>query len=301
MAKKILITGGSGLVGTALTALLQHKGYEVAHVSRTESLEGDIKAYSWDSLSGKKAEEALSDLRAVVHLAGAGIADSRWTNSRKKVIIDSRVKTAETLFDACQRTGLWPDAFISASGINYYGSVTSEKIFTESDSPSDSFIGECCVLWEDAAKKFEASCRVAMLRTGVVLAKEGGALPRIAAPVKLGAGAALGSGKQYMPYIHIDDLAAMYLYAIEKEAVRGPYNAVNGDHITNAGLTKAIAQTLDKPLWLPNVPGFVLKLALGELSEVLLEGSRASDDKIRSTGYKPTFGNVDAALRDIYR
>lgn len=289
------------MVGTALTKLLQDHGYEVAHMSRTEDLSGEVKAYGWDSLKGKKAEAALNNLYAVVHLAGAGIADSRWTDSRKKVIIDSRVQTALALHDACRRTGLMPKAFISASGINYYGSNTTDKIHVESDPPATSFIGQCCVVWEGAAKRFESdTCRVAMLRTGVVLSDRGGALPRIAAPVKLGMGAALGSGKQYMPYIHIDDLCTMYLHVIEKESVEGPYNAVNGDHVNNVELTRTIAHELNKPLWLPKVPGFALRFALGELSEILLEGSRASDEKIRSTGFKPAFENLEAAVKEIY-
>lgn len=295
------------MIGTALTALLLREGFEAAHISRTEDLTGTVKVYGWDSITPgssafakEKAREALGDTRAVIHLAGAGIADSRWTEARKRVIIDSRVKTAEAVRSACEATGIWPEAFISASGINYYGSVTEEKIFEESDPPAASFIGRCCVLWEEAATGFAPHARTVMLRTGVVLSPEGGALPKIAAPVKSGVGAPLGSGRQWMPYIHTDDLCRMYLHAVRNDDVSGPYNAVNGDHLTNKDLTRAIADVLGKPLWLPNVPGFILKAALGELSEVLLEGSRASAEKMRGTGFDFRFPEIQSALKDIY-
>lgn len=301
MSKKILITGGSGLVGGELTAILQSKGYQVAHLSRKADHSGGIKTFAWDYLSGKLDEEALSDLYAIIHLAGAGIADERWSEKRKKVIIDSRVKTAQLMYNTCAKLNQWPEVFISASGINYYGSLTSDHIFSEKDLPAPSFIGQCCVLWEDAALKFKGHSRVAMLRTGVVLSTKGGALPKIAAPINLGAGAPLGSGKQWMPYIHIEDLCHMYLHVLENTDVNGAYNATNRDHITNRNLTKAIAKALKKPLWLPAVPGFALKLALGEMSEILLEGSRASADKIASTGFKFRFQDLHSSLSDLYQ
>lgn len=300
MHKKILITGGSGLIGQSLTALLSDKGYEVAHLSRQGDLTKPVKAYEWDYKSDKINEDALTQCHAVIHLAGAGIADKRWTAQRKQEIIDSRVKTAELLYNGFDKIGHWPEVFISASGINYYGSVTVDHVFTEIDPPAPSFIGECCVLWEAAAQKFETHSRVAVLRTGVVLSAKGGALPKIDAPVKYGFGAALGSGQQWMPYLHLHDLCAMYLYALENGHIHGPYNATNGDGITNAQLTKAIAAALGKPLWLPNVPGFVLKLALGEMAELLLEGSRASNEKIVGEGFEFKFPHLQGALQDIY-
>jgi uncharacterized protein (TIGR01777 family) len=190
---------------------------------------------------------------------------------------------------------------VSASGINYYGSVTSEQVFVETDPPSPTFIGECCRLWENAADLFAEKCRVVKLRTGVVLSKKGGALEKIALPIKYGVGAGLGSGKQYMPYIHIEDLVRMYLEAIENKSIHGAYNATNGDHITNKELTKAIANSLNRPLWLPNVPAFVLKLALGEMSEILLEGSKASASKIENAGFSFIYPKLENALEGIYR
>jgi hypothetical protein len=298
--KKVLITGGSGLIGSALTKLLQEQGYRVDHVSRTAGEKQGVKIWKWDYENQKLDPEALEGVYAIVHLAGAGIADARWTDSRKKVIIDSRVDTAKLLFETAQRLRSFPDVFVSASGINYYGSVTAAQVFTEKDPPSPTFIGECCRLWEDAADLFAPKCRVVKLRTGVVLSAKGGALEKIALPVKYGLGAAVGSGKQYMPYIHLDDLAQMYLEAIENRAIEGAYNAINGDHITNKSLTEAIAKHMDKPLWLPNVPGFALKLALGEMSEILLKGSRASAEKISNTGFSFKYPKLNDALDEIY-
>lgn len=299
--KKVLITGGSGLVGSHLIPLLRSEGYHVVLLSRKEREEDGITTAKWDIKEGYVEEKAIEDLYAIIHLAGAGIADERWTDERKKIIIDSRVKSAELLHQKLETQAKKPEVFISASGINYYGSKTTEQVFTETDPPSADFIGRCCVEWEAAADLFSSECRVVKLRTGVVLSGDGGALEKIAKPVKLGVGAPLGSGKQYMPYIHISDLCKMYLHALENTSVSGAYNAVNGDHQTNASLTKSIAKMLKKPLWLPNVPGFAMKLVFGELASILLGGSRASAEKIKETGFEFKYADLKSALSEIYR
>ncbi len=299
--KKITISGGSGLVGTAVTKLLQKNGYKVVHLSREAGIKNGVRAYKWDYKSGAIDEDALRDAYAVIHLAGAGIADERWTDDRKKVIIDSRVKTAALLLKGIEKAKAKPEVIVSASGINYYGCITSPKIFTETDPPAGSFIGQCCVKWEDAADTLAPLARIVKLRTAMVLSAEGGALARMDKPFKLGLGAALGNGNQYMPYIHLDDLAAMYLHAIENKDINGAYNACNQDETTNNGFSKALAKALEKPFWLPNVPTFALKLALGEMSEILLEGSRASSQKIIETGFDFKYPQLESSLRDIYR
>ncbi|MEM9052484.1 MAG: TIGR01777 family oxidoreductase, partial [Bacteroidota bacterium] len=223
-----------------------------------------------------------------------------WSEARKKVIIDSRVETANLLFEKVKKVNPPLKTFISASGISYYGLVTSDKIFIESDEPSSDFIGECCVLWEHAADQFSGITRVVKLRTGIVLSKNGGALEKIAQPIKFGAGAPLGSGKQWVPYIHIEDLCQIYLKALEDENWNGVYNAVNGDQVTNSQLTKAVAQTLKKPLWLPKVPSFVLKMVFGEMANLILEGSRVSAEKVNSEGFSFEHQILEDSLRDIY-
>ncbi|HKK39549.1 MAG TPA: TIGR01777 family oxidoreductase, partial [Cryomorphaceae bacterium] len=282
---KILITGGTGLIGTALTKLLVLNGHEVSHLSRSKSPDSPIPTFVWNPAKGEMEQDAMDGIEIIVHLAGAGIADGRWTDERKKVIIDSRVESANLLYRKAKEFNPPLKAFISASGISYYGMDTTENIYVETDPPSTDFIGKCCVLWEEAADQFAEMARVVKLRTGIVLSQNGGALEKIAKPVKLGAGAPLGSGDQWVPYIHIDDLCEMYKAASENENYKGVYNAVNGDHITNKDLTKETAKALKKPLWLPNVPSFAIKAAFGEMGRLILEGSRASANRVKEAGF----------------
>ncbi len=193
-----------------------------------------------------------------------------------------------------------PKAFISASAIGYYGAITAEKVFYETDLPASDFLGETCRLWEQSADKFKNSdTRVVKIRTGVVLAEQGGALSKMIVPVKLGFGSAIGSGKQYMPWIHIDDLCNIYIKAIEDIQMSGAYNAVAPQHTTNVEFTRALASILKKPFWFPAIPAFMLKMIFGEMAEMLLRGSRVSSEKIIKAGYKFKFANLQAALTDL--
>ena len=298
--KKILISGGSGLVGSLLTKKLIEKGYAVHILSRTPGEKDGVKSFKWDVKKGEIDKNAFKDVTGIIHLAGAGIADKRWTPNRKKTIIDSRVESAKLLYTTAKKSSVQLNAFISASGINYYGAQTTSNLYVETDLPSNDFIGECCVKWEAAADQFSDLTRVVKLRTGVVLSKKGGALDRMAKPVKMGIGSPLGNGQQYMPYIHINDLCDMYIYALENEHVRGVYNACNGDHVTNIELTDALAHEFKKSLWAPKVPAIALKLLFGEMSQIILYGSRASSDKIKSTGFEFKFQNIHQTLFDIY-
>lgn len=297
---KILISGGSGLIGSALTKLLIALGHEVNHLSRSKSSENNIPTFVWNVAKGEIDDAAFDGIEAIVHLAGAGIADGRWTEERKKLIIDSRVESANLLYRKATELSVPLKAFVSASGISYYGMETTEKIYTETDPPSKDFIGKCCVLWEEAADQFSHLARVVKFRTGIVLSANGGALEKIAQPVKFGLGAPLGSGSQWVPYIHMDDLCEMYRAAIENESYRGVYNAVNGDHVTNKDLTKETARALKKPLWLPNVPAFILKAAFGEMGGLILEGSRASAKKVEAVGFHFRYATLRDALKSIY-
>lgn len=298
--KKILISGGSGLVGSLLTKKLIEKGYAVNILSRTPGEKDGVKSFKWDVKKGEIDKAAFKGITGIIHLAGAGIAEKRWTRKRKKTIINSRVESAKLLYTTAKKAGVQLNAFVSASGINYYGAETTSHIYVETDLPTNSFISECCVKWEAAADKFSDLTRVVKLRTGVVLAKNGGALDRMAKPVQLGIGSPLGSGLQYMPYIHIHDLCEMYIYALENEHVRGVYNACNGDHVTNIELTDALAHEFKKSLWMPKVPAVALKLLFGEMAQIILYGSRASSDKIKATGYEFQFQNIHQTLFDIY-
>lgn len=300
MMKKILISGGSGLVGSLLTKKLIEKGYSVHILSRNPEESKGVKAFKWDVKKGTIDKDAFKGVTGIIHLAGAGIADKRWTRKRKRIIINSRVDSAKLLYTGAKKAGLQLNAFISASGINYYGAQTTSHINVETDLPSNDFIGLCCVKWEAAADKFSDLTRVVKLRTGVVFSENGGALDRMAKPVKMGIGSPLGNGQQYMPYIHINDLCDLYIYALENEHVRGVYNASNGDHVTNTELTDALAHEFKKSLWAPKVPAFALKLLFGAMSKIILYGSRASSDKVKATGFDFQFQNLHQTLFDIY-
>jgi len=299
--EKILITGGTGLIGSHLIPVLKKSGYEVVLLSREEQMHLGCKAFKWDLNKNYIDENAFEGVSSIIHLAGAGIADKRWTKSRKKELINSRVNSAKLLLKYVTEKNVSLKSFISASGIGYYGTDTTEHVFKESDPPSDEFISEICIKWEAAADQFSEICRVVKLRTGVVLASDGGALEKLAQPIKLGFGAPVGSGNQYMPCIHLKDLCRMYTFVLERADMNGVYNAVSGQKSTNEDLTEAVARKLGKPLWLPNVPGFVMKILFGEMANILVGGSHVSAEKIKSSGFEFDYPTLDLALEEIYQ
>lgn len=294
---KVLITGQSGLIGTRLSKLLIEKGYEVVGLSRSPK---GSSQFHWDIESGKIDPAALQNVSAIIHLAGEGIADKKWTTDRKKEIIDSRTKSVELLHQAALDSGTKLAAFISASGVSYYGTATTEAIYKEEDASGNDFAAQCCVLWEAAADKFASNTRVVKLRTGIVLTRKGGALEKILPPIKAGIGSRLGNGKQYMPWIHIEDICAMYLWALENEKVAGTYNAVAPEHVTNHTLMKQLAQTLRRPFFFPAVPAFAIKWLFGDRASLILEGSRISAKKVETAGYSFRFKKLDEALRNLF-
>lgn len=297
--KRILLTGGSGGLGRHLTNLLLNNGFSVSVLSRNKGKDSRVQTYLWDVDKGVIDEECINGVDVIVHLAGAGIADKRWTDERKKVIVESRTQSIALLYNLLKKKPHQVKAVVSASGIGYY-SDRGDELLTESSAPANDFLGQCCVLWEQAVDEAKAlGLKVAKFRTGVVLDKQAGALPQLAAPVKFGFGAALGDGKQWMPWIHWQDVADMYLFAIEHE-LEGVYNMVAPNPVTNKQLTQAVAKQLKKPMWLPNVPAFALKLALGEMSTLVLGSTKASADKIMQAGFKFKFYSIDKALEDIY-
>ncbi len=301
MTKKILITGGTGLVGTSLTKTLQEKGYQVAHLSRKKDKESKIETFIWDIDNQKIDEKALVHVDAIIHLSGAGIAEKRWTKERKQLIIDSRVKSTDLLYKTLLNHPNQVKTFITASATGYYSNRGDELLTEESPSKKD-FLGTCCVLWEAAADPIESlNIRVVKLRTGVVLDKKGGALPQLAQPVKLGVGSPIGSGKQWVPWVHHQDVTDMYIFVLEKQLLKGVFNMVAPHPVTNETLTKQVAKALNKPFWAPNVPAFVLKIMLGEMAEVVLSSTKVSSEKIEKEGFKFKFPAIEKALADIYQ
>ena len=298
----VLITGGTGLVGRHLCKRLQEKGYDVAVLSRTRKQEAAILTYTWDLDKKEIEKEAIDTADFIIHLAGANIGDKRWTAKRKQLIIDSRVKTGQLIFSKTKEQNKDLQVFISASAIGYYGTITSDKIFTETDPSSDDFLGDTCKQWEQMTDRFkDLGIRTVKIRTGVVLTKQGGALSKMITPVKMGIGSAIGSGRQYLPWIHIDDLCGIYIKAIEDKQMEGAHNAVAPDHKTNKEFTRTLARVLKKPFWFPNVPTITMKLMFGRMSEILLKGSRVSADKIKTTGYNFLFPDLESAFTDLIK
>ena len=294
----ILITGGSGLIGSALTKALQHEGHSVRWLSRTAGERNGVKAYAWDVDKGTMDAVALQGVDHIIHLAGAGIADKRWTDARKKELERSRAESARLLLRIAKAQGFAPKSFISSAGINYYGAVTSEHVFTENDAPGHDHIAHLSKVWEEAADEWARLCRVVKLRTPLVLARDGGGLKKLAMPVRFGLGAPLGSGKQWMPWVHVDDLVRIYQHALANDAMHGAYNVNASEQPTNRDFTKAVANALGKPMFLPAVPDFLLKLALGELRSILLGGSRASNAKLLGTGFTFRYDTLAPALKN---
>ena len=297
----VLITGGTGIIGRHISKKLKEKGYNIAFLSRKSNTYGAIPVYTWDPDYNIIDPEAISRADYIIHLAGAGIGDKRWTKKRRELIIDSRIKTGELIFNKVQESGKKLKAFISASGIGYYGTITSEKIFNETDPPSNDFLGEVCRKWEEMADRFnESGIRTVKLRTGVVLAEKGGALGRMTNNVKMGIGSPLGSGKQYIPWIHIDDLCNLYLKAVEDQSMMGAWNAVAPEHITNREFMQTLAKIIEKPFFFPAVPSLVLKILFGKMSGIILKGSRVSAGKIIQTGYNFEYPNLENALKNLF-
>jgi uncharacterized protein (TIGR01777 family) len=300
MTRSILLTGGSGLLGRHLTKALQAKGYTVSHLSRKAGNIPNVKTFIWDIDKGIIDEHCIDGIDTIVHLAGSGIAEKRWTDARKKNLIDSRVKSIELIYDLLKRKQHQVTSVVSASGIGYY-SDRGDEMMLETSAPTSDFISQCCVLWEAAVDEGEKlGLRILKFRTGVVLDKDGGALPTLAQPIKLYVGSPIGSGRQWVPWIHWQDVVDMYLQGIETNTMSGVYNMVAPNPVTNKQLTQAVAKHLHKPLWAPNVPGFVLKLMLGEMSNIVLGSTKVSAQKIEGAGFTFKYADIDAALTEIY-
>jgi uncharacterized protein (TIGR01777 family) len=300
MKEKVLITGGTGLVGEVLTKILQMEGYQVSFLSRSKKNIEGVEVFQWDIQKQTIEQEAIETADYIVHLAGAGVADHKWTASYKKEILDSRVLSTKLLYEAIKKSSNKPKAFLAASAVGIYGFDSGTEFVDENSPQGNDFLAEVTKEWEKGTLQVKEICqRVAIFRIGIVLSAKGGALPKIIQPVQFFAGAALGTGKQYMSWIHIEDLARMFLFAIKNEQIEGIYNAVANSPATNEEFTKAVAKTLGKPLFLPNVPSFVLRLMLGEMAVMVTGGNRVSNKKIVESGFRYKFNTLEEALNDL--
>jgi len=296
----ILITGATGLIGKPLTQALLNKGYQVSHLSRSEGSNAQVKTFIWNVDQGQIDEHCIDGVDTIIHLAGAGIADERWTEKRKELLLNSRTQSIRLIYKLLQNKPHQVKNIISASATGYY-SNRGDELLTESSKPLHDFLGTCCIEWEKAVDEgLELGLNITKFRTGVVLSTKGGALPPLSLPVKFGLGAAIGNGRQYIPWIHWQDAVDMYLQAVEDQLPPDVYNMVAPIPVTNKQLTQAVARQLHKPLWAPNVPAFILKMLMGEMSMVVLGSTRVSAEKVQDAGFKFKFENITDALSDIY-
>ncbi len=298
---RVLITGATGLVGSHITKLCHQKGIKVNFLTTSKDKiedQPEYKGFYWNIENREIDENCFKNVDAIIHLAGADIA-KRWTSSYKKEIIASRTQSADLLLETLKNSGFKIPRFISASAIGIYPSSLEKLYFEDEKSVDDSFLGEVVVLWESSADKFKSlGMEVAKIRIGLVLAREGGAFPKLKEPVSFNVGTAFGSGKQWQSWIHIEDLAGIFLHVLENKLI-GVFNGVAPNPVTNEEMMKEIAAQLNKSIWLPNVPGIALKVALGEMATVLLSSQLVSSDKIEKAGYEFRYKNLIKALEDL--
>ncbi len=298
---KILITGATGLVGTALCKELSKTKHEVIALSRNPKKIDtcNIPVYKWNVKEGYIDKESLQDVDYIIHLAGANIATKSWTKQRKKTILQSRVNSTALLFKYVQKYHIPLKKFISASAVGYYGANISSHSFHENTPEGNDFLSNVCVQWEVAVEQFKTlDIPICILRSGIVLSNQGGALPKMTKVVKWGLGAPLGTGRQYVPWIHIDDLVNMYLYAIEKP-IEGVYNAVASKQVRNKLFMRYLSKYLNRPFIMPKIPEFLLKLVMGSKSTILTKGSKICNRRIKNIGFHFKFETVEEALQDL--
>lgn len=311
----VLLTGGTGLIGTSLTELLLTSGYKVIILSRSPKPPAENLSYAlWDVKNARIDEQAIATADHIIHLAGANVGDKRWTAKRKKEIVDSRVDSGKLLVNTLKKVNHHVKTFVCSSAIGWYGpdpkqtsrrppsgtalaSKDQRGAFVETDPPSDDFLGKTCQLWEESVSELtQMNIRLVFIRTGIVLSRTAGAFPEFEKPMKAGLAAILGDGKQIISWIHLDDISRMYLHAIINKTMQGPYNAVSPEKVLNKDLTLALARARKRPFIPIHVPAFALKIILGEMSIEVLKSTTVDNGRIRNTGFNYLYPSVDSAL-----
>jgi len=298
---RYLITGGSGLIGSEITKILLNNKESINWLTSSKKEIKSVNSFNWNINKNQIDENCFRNVDVIIHLAGAGIADKRWTDERKKELIESRIKSTQLLFDTLKLMQNKPKSIICASAIGIYKNQDDQLLVENSEIGTD-FLADLTNKWEKVADQFELiGIRVVKIRIGIVLSKYGGYLKSVAAPAKYGFAAALGNGNMITSWIHISDLANMFIYASKNENLEGIYNAVAPNPVTNLNITKQIAKVLKRPFFLPNIPEFILKFAFGEMAAVILMSQNISSNKIQKAGFKFEFEDVKDALKNIYK
>jgi uncharacterized protein (TIGR01777 family) len=298
---KVVVTGATGTIGRALVAALRQRGDDIAVISRnpartSQRLGGDVDAYTWSDPEREPAPaEAFADAEAVIHLAGEPV-DQRWTDDAKRRIRDSRELGTRNLVAGMRDAGTRLQTLVSASASGYYGPRGDEPV-DEQTPPGDDFLADVVVRWEREARAAEElGLRVATMRTGIVLSPDGGALGRMLTPFKLGGGGPIAGGRQYMPWIHVDDVVGGYLFALDNEAASGPINLSAPEPVTNKQFSKALGRALHRPAFTP-VPALAIKLLYGEMAIIVLTGVRMIPSRLEELGYEFRQPDLQAALK----
>lgn len=297
----ILIAGGTGLIGTALVALMEERGDSVRILTRSPNLtsNGAVGYAHWQGSAGPELGSHITWSDAVVNLAGANIGSKRWSNQRKKEILDSRVKSTSALAEAVARSDAPPHVLVQASAVGYYGYHPTETVLTEDSPVGPDFLAGVCQAWETAANPVASKgVRLAIARFGVVLSPDGGALQRMLPAARMGAGGRLGSGRQPFPWIHLRDAAATVKFLIDKQDAQGPFNVASPEPCSNGEFARSLARRVRRPILL-FLPAFQVRLMFGEMADMLLEGQNASAQRLQDAGFSFAFENLDAALHDL--
>ncbi|MBU2928426.1 TIGR01777 family oxidoreductase [Winogradskyella psychrotolerans] len=299
----VLITGATGLIGQKIVKQCHAENINVHYLTTSKSklsTESNYKGFYWDPNNNEIDHHCFEGVSVIINMVGASIS-KRWTDDYKKVILNSRTETAQLLQDTIKKYNYKIDHVVSASAIGIYPTSLINYYEETNTEISDTFLGTVVHKWEAAVDGFKAlGCKVTKIRIGLVLARDGGALPEIVKPIKFGAGAAFGSGKQWQSWIHVDDLASLFVFAVQNE-FDGIYNGVAPNPVSNKELTKAAARILKRPLILPKIPKFAMKLILGEMHILLFESQRVSSQKVHSEGFNFTFVNLKPALEDLLK
>jgi uncharacterized protein (TIGR01777 family) len=300
MKEVVLITGANGVLANYLAEELE-SNYSIRFLTRKVN---ESNEFLWDLTNNYIDPKAFNNVNHIIHLAGSSIADNRWTEKIKQMIYSSRVDSSQLILEVLKKNNQTIDTFISASAIGYYGMNTTDTILNEESPNGTDFLSDVCNKWEGVAHSFSSenvANRMSIVRIGIIFTPNEGALKKIIQPINLGIGSGIGSGNQWMPWIHISDLCGIFKFLLAHKEISGTFNAVSSEHTTNIELTRKIAKVLKRKIILPNIPKFVMKLIFGEMSVILLKGSRVSSDKIIKKGFNFKYENLNMALRNILK